>query len=85
MHHGFGVLYELTPFMFRYPWILPPLLALILRCLQSGTKPVLPLLVDIVLKTASRIDMAARQKGDDIEVMPFAQSTYDRELRWSQG
>ena len=45
----------------------PPLLSLILRCLQSRTKPILPLLVDIVLKTTSNIDMAAR-KGSDIEV-----------------
>ena len=53
--------------------------------LQSRTKSILPLLVDIVLKTASRIDMAARQKGDDIEVTSFAQTIYDRELRWAQG
>lgn len=48
----------------------------ILPCLQFRTKPVFPLFVAIALKTESSLDVAARQKGDGVEMTLFSQ--------WSQ-
>ena len=48
-------------------------------------KPVLYLLMDIVLKTASSISKASQQNGEHTELTPFAQKSYDEELKLSQG
>ena len=53
--------------------------------MQTRAKPVLNLLEDIVLQTASRFNAAAERPGMEDELTPFAQSKFNLEFKWSQG
>ena len=53
--------------------------------MQTRAKPVLHLLEDIVLQTASRLNAAAERPGIEDDLTPFAQSKFNLEFKWSQG